>query len=220
MCSAHYRRWVDGKSLDTPLRKPRKRYAGQTCEVDGCESAAKSLNLCEAHYARLRLHGDPLHGGEVHRANRTVEERFWAKVAKTETCWNWTAATNQYGYGVFRGDGRNWLAHRFSFENKRGQVPPGLQVDHRCHNIKCVNPDHLRAVTNKQNQENLSGPRSAASGIRGIYYNKKTNKWYGQVAHNGACHNVGSFANIEDAEAAVIAKRNELFTHNDLDRSA
>jgi hypothetical protein len=31
---------------------------------------------------------------------------------------------------------------------------------------------------------------------------------------------VGLFLTIAEAEAAVIAKRNELFTHNDMDRRA
>ena len=35
---------------------------------------------------------------------------------------------------------------------------------------------------------------------------------------NGKRHHVGYFTTVQDAEAAVIAKRNELFTHNDLDR--
>ena len=27
-------------------------------------------------------------------------ERFWSKVEKTDTCWLWTGATDQTGYGV------------------------------------------------------------------------------------------------------------------------
>jgi len=30
--------------------------------------------------------------------------------------------------------------------------------------------------------------------------------------------NVGCFSDLGDAEAAAIAKRNELFSHNDIDR--
>ena len=32
-----------------------------------------------------------------------VEERFWAKVNKSDECWVWTAATNSKGYGSFAG---------------------------------------------------------------------------------------------------------------------
>jgi hypothetical protein len=34
-------------------------------------------------------------------ASEKFEERFWAKVEKTETCWNWTAAKGTGGYGLF-----------------------------------------------------------------------------------------------------------------------
>lgn len=217
-CGPHYRRWLDGKPLDVPLKTRHRRYTNEVCKVDDCTYRVRSIGYCEAHYARFLNHGDANHGGPVVRAGRTTEARFWEKVQKTEGCWNWTAATNQYGYPVFRGDGKNYLAHRYSYKLAHGDLPADLQIDHRCHNPLCVKPEHLRAVTNKQNQENLSGPRGASSQIRGVYLNKKTGRWYGQVAHNGVCHNVGTFADLAEAEAAVIAKRNELFTHNDLDR--
>lgn len=216
-CHSHYQRWRRGRPLDAPLRS-RGKNAGLQCEIDGCNQPARTRKLCEAHYGRWRIHGDPTHGGAVAHAGRSATERFWSKVAKTDNCWNWTAATNQYGYPVFRGDeGKNYLAHRYSYRLVHGDIPNGGQIDHRCHNSRCVNPNHLRLVTNKQNQENLSGPRSAASGVRGVY-KSRTGKWYGQVGHNGATYCVGTFSSLEEAESAVIAKRNELFTHNDIDR--
>jgi len=36
--------------------------------------------------------------------------------------------------------------------------------------------------------------------------------------HNGKHYQAGYFDEIADAEAAVIAMRNELFTHNTFDR--
>jgi hypothetical protein len=38
------------------------------------------------------------------------------------------------------------------------------------------------------------------------------------VGHQNGCIFVGYFLDLAEAEAAVIAKRNELFTHNDRDR--
>jgi uncharacterized protein with NRDE domain len=92
-------------------------------------------------------------------------------------------------------------------------------VDHVCHQRRCVNPDHLRLATNKQNLENRSGPpRNNTSGIIGV--SRQGNKWYAKVEHHKHQYYVGLFDHIEDAEAAVIAKRLELFTHNDADRMA
>jgi hypothetical protein len=79
----------------------------------------------------------------------------------------------------------------------------------------------MREATHKQNSENLSGPTErSTSGVRGVTWHKRGKKWAGYVVHARKTHYVGLFVNIEDAERAVIAKRNELFTHNDLDRVA
>lgn len=69
-------------------------------------------------------------------------KRFWAKVQKTDGCWQWTACV-QDGYGRFRLDGTMRLAHRVSWELEHGAIPDGLNVLHRCDNGVCVRPSHL-----------------------------------------------------------------------------
>lgn len=67
--------------------------------------------------------------------------------------------------------------------------------------------------------ENLSGAYSNSStGVRGVWWVARLKKWRGSVRHNKEIAFGEWFDNLADAEAAVIAKRNELFTHNDLDR--
>lgn len=149
-------------------------------------------------------------------------DRFWSKVDTSGDCWNWTASVTKQGYGQFSIGGRHGhklYAHRYSFELVNGDIPSGLQIDHICHNRKCVNPEHLRLATNKQNHEHYRGPTvRSTSGIRGVYWHKTSQKWQATVGHHGEIVHVGIFEHREDAEQAVIAKRNELFTHNDKDR--
>lgn len=156
------------------------------------------------------------------------EVRFWEKVNKEgpvspvdgTRCWLWTGATNDGGYGVFRADGRNVYVHRFSYALAFGYVYKSLHVDHRhtCQKT-CVRPEHIRLTTPKQNSENRSGAqRGNTSGVRGVTWDKTARKWLARVGHEGVRYHVGSFDDVEEAEKAVIAKRNELFTHNDADR--
>lgn len=75
-------------------------------------------------------------------------ERFVNKVEidRETGCWNWTAHTLS-GYGQL--DHR--AAHRFSYEHHIGPIPDGLQIDHLCRNRRCVNPEHLEPVTQREN---------------------------------------------------------------------
>lgn len=83
--------------------------------------------------------------------------RFWAKVDKTPghgpwgNCWLWTSNAQGIGYGLFKWQRNNILAHVMSYRMVQGEVPLGLEVNHMCHTRGCVNPDHLEAITHIEN---------------------------------------------------------------------
>lgn len=179
------------------------------CSFAGCEKKKRARGLCNEHYCSARR------AGKI-PARQTPEGRFWDKVDKTETCWNWVGAKNADGYGRFGLNGKIPMAHRVSYEWANGAIPVGMLIDHTCHNPSCVRPEHLRVVTHKQNMENVSGatPRSK-SGVRGVWWQSDMKKWAVGVVHNGRKVHGGSFDTIAEAEAAAITKRLELFTHSD-----
>ena len=153
---------------------------------------------------------------------KTIEERFWDKVDKSGECWIWTASVRGPGYGQCTiGHKKQGYAHRYSYTLAYGPIPDGHEIDHTCHVRLCVNPDHLRAVTRKQNMENVAGAyRNSASGIRGVWWVERLRRWHAVVRHNNQILHVGWYATADEAEVAAIAMRNELFTHNDADRIA
>lgn len=150
-------------------------------------------------------------------------DRFWAKVDKSGECWEWTASRTHNGYGEFRvwREGKYTLirSHRLAYVLTHGLIPEGMQIDHICHNRACVNADHLRLATPRQNHENLSGPiGNNTSGVRGVFRALRGKPWRAAVGHEGKQIHLGKFDTREEAEAAAIAKRNEIYTHNDVDR--
>jgi hypothetical protein len=80
-----------------------------------------------------------------------MEERFWAKVHKTDTCWLWTGGKSPNGYGHF--SDRPWQggAHRWAYEHLVGPIPSGLCLDHLCRVRHCVRPEHLEPITQREN---------------------------------------------------------------------
>lgn len=88
---------------------------------------------------------------------KSMEERFWPKVAKggPGECWIWAGAKTHKGYGMFRpgGSAAHHLAHRASYEMEVGPIPPGLYVMHKCDNPSCVRPDHLQTGTAWDNMQ-------------------------------------------------------------------
>lgn len=65
-------------------------------------------------------------------------------------CWVWLRQTVQ-GYPSINIDHRNIYVHRALYESRHGPIPPKARLDHLCRQRACINPDHLEAVTNREN---------------------------------------------------------------------
>lgn len=190
------------------------------CIYPDCGRPNFGHGWCQMHYARVRRHGDPSFRLRK-RGTGTTEENFWAQVRKSTNCWDWTGTKYRNGYGQawVKETRKQKLAHRLSWELTVGPIPQGKQLDHTCWNRACVNPGHLRVVTGKQNNENMSGLRSDNStGFRGVRFEKRTGRYQGRAFHYGKEYSAGTFDTAKEAAVAARALRNKLFTHNDLDR--
>lgn len=108
-----------------------------------------------------------------------IAEVFWSRVRRgsPDECWHWVG-TKVRGYGYFYvGDRYVAQAHRWSYEQARGPIADGLQIDHLCHTRTlacaggkscahrgCVNPDHLEPVSLAENV--LRGRGASATNAR------------------------------------------------------
>ena len=80
-----------------------------------------------------------------------IRESLFKKVKKARGCWIWLGAINPAGYGTISFKGKIYKAHRVIYELSIRKVPSGKVLDHKCRNRSCVNPKHLRVVTNREN---------------------------------------------------------------------
>ena len=124
-----------------------------------------------------------------------MEQRFWAKVRKTEDCWEWIAGKGGRGYGNFWYTGKTVNAHRFSYVLTYGEFDQSLQVCHTCDNPGCVNPEHLWLGTPKDNmQDKMKKGRHVNPQIlkthcpHGHPYSDKNTYVYKNRRHCKKCH--------------------------------
>ncbi len=79
-------------------------------------------------------------------------DRFWSHVEKSEKgCWLWAASCQPSGYGQTWDGVTVLLAHRVAYQLSKGEIPAGYEIDHLCRVRRCVNPEHLEAVTKREN---------------------------------------------------------------------
>jgi hypothetical protein len=104
----------------------------------------------------------------IYPTKRTsIQDRFDSKweYRAPFTCWFWTGATARGYAKLYAGRRSPATAHILSYEWKHGPVPIGQVLDHfKCDNKECVNPDHVRPVSQRENilRSDSLGSRRAA----------------------------------------------------------
>ena len=113
--------------------------AHRTCSEPDCEATDYyAVGLCRSHYDKRRKL----------RRKPPVPVRY---LPDENGCWIWRWYVHSSGYGMLRSGGKARYAHRVVYEQLRGPVPEGLELDHLCRVRRCVNPDHLEPVTRSEN---------------------------------------------------------------------
>ena len=88
-----------------------------------------------------------------------LEQRFWLKVNKTETCWLWIGGKSRSSGGLYYGyisiQDVMKRAHRVAYYLTYGEFGKHLCILHKCDNSLCVRPDHLFIGTEKDNNYDM-----------------------------------------------------------------
>ncbi|MDN2710652.1 HNH endonuclease [Janthinobacterium sp. SUN118] len=108
------------------------------------------------------------------------------------------------GYVLIKISGVNHAAHRLAWLHEYRSWPDD-QVDH-VNGIKTDNRiANLRACTSAQNRCNRGKTVANKSGLKGVYWHKKDQRWVAQIRANGKRFLLGNFKNKEDAHQAYRA---------------
>lgn len=96
------------------------------------------------------------------------------------------------------------ILHRLITNAQKGYV-----VDHINHNTLDNRKQNLRVVTIAENAQNRMGATSTnkTSGILGVCWSKKKNKWRARIKLNGKARDIGFYSDLQEAKKAVTQAR-------------
>jgi hypothetical protein len=114
-------------------------------------------------------------------------------------CWLWQLSLSIQGYGMlqlnFGRDKqtgkrrvRTMVAHKLMWETKYGPVPKGLELDHLCRNPRCVNPEHLEAVTHEENMRRAKHVRLSVDLIKLCIEKREDGYTYDEIGDELGVH--------------------------------
>lgn len=152
---AEYRAWWRETYPDTPYG---------TC-VCGCE---QKTNIAKKNNPKLiQVRGEPFRFRLNHHSRLTTYHKPEDRGYETP-CWIWQGHITKRGYGAKTHNGKTTVAHIFTYETIIGPVPDGLELDHRCRQLDCVNPTHLEPVTHAENVRRGASSKLSATDVKEI----------------------------------------------------
>lgn len=123
------------------------------------------------------------------------------------------AGTNFQGYVSVHLNGKIYLAHRIIWVMNKGEIPNGFIVDHIDGDRANNRLSNLRLATQKANLRNQGKNAGNSSGVPGVYWVGRVNRWRAMCKTDRKIHHLGYFEEKRDAiEAAANFRRSNGFT--------
>ena len=141
--------------------------------------------------------------------NPETGEFFWRVRAGSAAAGRRADCKASQGYVRIRVDGVSYLAHRLAWLYCKGQFPEGT-IDHK-NRIRSDNRiANLRDVSHRENHENKSMHSNNTSGVQGVYWCKRSERWIASIKINYKNKHIGAFLSIEEAAKARAEAKEKL----------
>ena len=137
--------------------------------------------------------------------DQTTGVLFW-KPRAGDVSWNKviggkpSGCLDSKGYIRIRTNGAVWVAHRVIWKLIHGEDPDfidhinGIRHDNRVGN--------LRSVTQTENARNTKRKRHNTSGVSGVHWRSKDQRWAATIHNEGKLIRLGQYRSFEDAVKA------------------
>lgn len=156
----------------------------------------ESLELDPASPSHLRWKIRPRHQFATERSWKYFNTQFANTPAGT------VLKDGNTAYYRMRLGGVYYLAHRIVWLLFYGTDPANMMIDHQDGCGTNNTPENLRLATKSENGRNSSKRSDNTSGVTGVIWNKRLQKWHVQISIHGQRIHLGFFSNKHEAVAA------------------
>lgn len=142
-------------------------------------------------YLKSILHYDPETGVFTRLSDKTGRFGVGSRVG----------SISDHGYLKTSISGKEYYLHRLAFLFMLGEIPKH-EIDH----INMSRDDNrwynLRQATRSENGMNKKAQSNNKSGVKGIFFDRRRNRWVAKIGKNGSKKEIGAFVTKEEAQLA------------------
>lgn len=155
----------------TPLKLSQNKKSLNYTYICDCECGEKfETPISQIVYGRTKSCGCQRIDSNRKRgfSDEQFSKKFYEKVSigKPDECHLWNGHRSEDGYGVVVFRRKIMGAHRAIWTLKKGEIPKGKSVLHRCDTPACVNVDHLWIGTQAENVQDCANKGRIRTGDR------------------------------------------------------
>ena len=114
------------------------------------------------------------------------------------------------GYKEIDVCGTRILVHRLAWAFVYNEHPVDL-IDHINGDRSDNRITNLRSVTDLENNQNIAKPTKVSkTGVRGVHFSSRINRWIAQITVNRKCNHLGCFKSLEEAKEAYMKAKQQF----------